>query len=171
MSSLRTRLSGAIAWGMIPLAVWSGLPSTGCLCADGVQRLFCPNLHLGVPRWAGTSPATISGGEGCCLHPGQPVGRPPAECLVRSHAQQGYCGRCGATRPAGSRPCCTPTFTAPATMPASAVLPLAAEQGMDLHTAALDVPHTYPAPVASKTVSLDTGPPVDLAITLCRLVI
>jgi len=45
MRRLRHRFAIAIVWGMLPLALLSGLPQIGCVCAGGEVRLFCEHLQ------------------------------------------------------------------------------------------------------------------------------
>lgn len=95
MNYLRSRLSSYIACAMIPLALWAGMPSVGCICADGQHKLFC--FHTSAEAY-------------CCDHGGQH----DHDCCAEGET-------CCVTTRTGH---CTPVFSSPATKPVVATVTL-----------------------------------------------
>lgn len=149
------RFRAAVIWLMAPLALWSGLPFSACICADGHYELFCA-AHS---RQASASAACCSccpTAKSCCKH---------STCCASS---EGGADRCASN----GNSCCTQVGRVTFVPPASAAAPI-----MDCHALAIILPvadvtaHMTVRTLASRIFALDTGPPLDLVVTLQRFVI
>jgi hypothetical protein len=158
MTFFRTRLSAAVAWAMIPLAGWAGMPNTACVCTNGRLKLFCEHV-------LGAKPAPSRSGcaASCCP---QEDADHEADCCGG-----GFCchGDNSAESGIGAKSCCNPIVGAPSVVSetvsipcsqAPAVLAIVAEVG------ALARP-TFLLHAAE----FDTGPPVDRVIVFRSLLI
>jgi hypothetical protein len=97
MNRCRSQLTALLTWGMIPLAVWSGLPLAACQCPDGGIRLFCAAMHAGIPAEQGPSDChhgphrkccheKIAHHNPCCDHSGDKSGSPCGKCKAIARA-------------------------------------------------------------------------------------
>ena len=145
---MKSRLSGLVSWGLIGLALWMGLPSTACRCANGAVKLFC---H-------GPGPIEPNPGRrgDCCQHTSAKLNSDshhpttPTDC----HYSCKGCSRV-------SNP--------------QAVPPLArSSAGAELaitHHGAIAIAPVHAGITAIHSLALATGPPVDLVISLhCILI-
>lgn len=168
---VRSRFRAIVAWAMVPLAVLSGRPVSGCICADGHYEPVCrAALCAGSNSTAGPRNSTSCCGCSCC---GQTLSdQSPSRCKDRTSC----CQKAGALHPADgrslSKKCCTPVVGIQAVVKAKVeratsnavvhsldvLAPIASVADVQTHGPAWIVPH-------------DTGPPVDLVITLRRLLI
>lgn len=169
MRSSRTRLSAGIAWGMIPLALWAGLPSTACLCANGQLKLICRHLPAGETSHAGgvhhANPASS------CCHSDADLSEP--------HADEAHADCCGAgpgdrdPTPSGSgvasKAGCKPILTAPSAAPKLAKS--ACDRSLVVQ-AVVERQGALTRPLfALDAAELDTGPPLDRVIVFRSLLI
>lgn len=165
MSLLRPRMSAALAWAMIPLAAWTGMPSTACVCSNGQLKLFCGH------RAAHDESDDVHGqGDGCiancCGHHGLADVDHSSDCCGG-----GLCAHGGPSDDpsAGSKACCNPVLTAPSLAPQTTSIPcdqvstavVAIEQ-----LGALVGPSFIPV-----AVEFNTGPPLDRVIVFRALLI
>src|SRR5437867_12259124 len=99
MSFLRSRLSGAVIWSMVLLALWMSFPSTACRCANGGFKLFCDaHRHSAVNGLAGQPPiAKVD----CCQH-GNAVAQ--GDCGDRANRQVSSPGCTPVTNPLAVAP-------------------------------------------------------------------
>jgi len=158
-------LCAVVMWGMIPLALFSGLPATGCVCANGQYKLFCAGA-LG--RFAASSrgpglaeePSDSSVCPQCSGSTNDRLGEAKHSCCTSAKGEGIPCGKCCqlvkqnlATVSAEFAPPVTDAFVV-------AILPPA----LNLSLVVL--------PTISKHVEqIDTGPPVDRVIVLRCLLI
>lgn len=151
-------ISAGATWAMTALTLWMCWPNTACLCADGHVKLFCFGQH-GPPGDPSHGPTTTK--SSCCDHPA----------VADRQANQGDC----CSRPArasaelrgqGCRSLAgeTPTVTSSATTKAPSDSVLAVNVSPLYELPASGIVTAQPTPV-------DTGPPVDLHITLQHLLI
>lgn len=164
MSFFRTRLSAAVAWGMIPLALWAGMPSTACVCANGHLKLFCQHL-LGGKTHHETADHEAGCNSSCC---GADLAEADAasDCCGGGFCCHGaYSGKPGI----GSKTCCQPILTAPSAAPKMVSVPCDQVQVM------VTVVHEIGAIVHPSFVidaaEFDTGPPLDRVIVFRSLLI
>ena len=62
--SLSHHVRSAIAWAMMPAALWSGMQAPECECASGEHRFFCLKMFaVGAPA---ESPARNESKHDCC---------------------------------------------------------------------------------------------------------
>lgn len=171
------RFRAAVVWAMIPLAIWSGQLSAGCICADGHYEPFCrahlcPGRHAGDAEqaqsacsccgcsWCARASSTESsrvcctGDIDCCHRPSsphQPVGI--GQCL------QG-------------KACCTPVVQSQVIPPVVTSSRLAGDHHLPaLCATILDVSCPVIGLLSTRRLETDTGPPLDLVVKLRRLVI
>ena len=153
MKPSRTRIAALMSWGMIPLALWSGLPTTACQCPDGSIKLFCSGVYQAVIQHASANSKTAaevrrSVHKNCCH---AKATRPPSCC---DHPSSGKpCGKCKAIG-----------------RTATTVVELVSPPGFDDQASglyALDLsfaPSAQPVIFSRNVELLDTGPPVDLVL-------
>ena len=156
MLSHRTPLFLGMIWATLLLAVWIGWPNTGCFCADGGFRFFC-DAHKYDPSLARVR-QTTEGQRVCCEH-------------LRLVAH-GDC--CKESNPSGSRvasPGCT-AASKPSLIAAS-ITPKPSSTGhtVNLNTVPVEAGPMPAALAATRRAKIDTGPPVDLVISLHCLLI
>src|SRR5487761_1114743 len=161
MNRIRTQLSAVVVWGMIPLAVFAGLPSTGCLCANGQFKFFCAHRCSSPTR-------EVAGHAGYRAH--EHAAADGSCCVAAVNEHEGDCCQHGATLPGDgmqSRSCCQPVFNAPSLSPVAVSAPddhspcltvCLAETGAIAHPAA-----------APDTAEFDTGPPLDRVVAFRHL--
>lgn len=170
MTFFRTRCSAAIAWGMIPLALWAGLPSTACVCANGQIKLVCRHVAAGHSTASRFSDDHESECHSCCHEMHEAIAESDsdheADCCGRGlccyGAAQGEPG-------IGSKACCKPILAAPSLAPESATVtcdhPPAFVALVD-EIGAIDLPA-----FAQDVAEVDTGPPLDRVIVFRSLLI
>ena len=167
MGLFRSRSSVAVAWGMIPLALWAGLPSTACVCANGKVKLVCRHAHLAASH---ESDEHDHGRHACCCEAIEAV----EDSISR---ETDCCGGASCRRGAaedsqgiGSQACCKPILAAPSVAPKSAAAPCCdqapAVGACVAEIGALDCPAFARVPE-----ELDTGPPLDRVIVFRSLLI
>jgi hypothetical protein len=161
MTFFRTRLSAAIAWAMIPLAAWAGMPSTGCVCANGHLKLFCQHLLREMHAAGGHNTAC---GSDCC------------EAVADQDHDADCCGGgfcCHGPQSAkpgiGSKSCCNPILTAPSVAPQTVTVPC--DQVPAVVTVALEIGAIVHPSFAFDAADVDTGPPLDRVIVFRSLLI
>lgn len=85
----RRHIRGAALAVMLPLTLWSGLPSTGCVCPNGAFMLFChrcvrgelqpEHRHVEQPAHRSCcSAAPADAGEACCTGGGRTAPSSPS---------------------------------------------------------------------------------------------
>lgn len=165
MNPSRTPLWALVVWGMIPLAAFAGMPSTGCLCANGQFKFFCSHQYHSHEAHGGAA------NTGCCSdHPAAAV---DCCCEVTSRTEQhSDCCQHGATPPGDglrSQTCCQPVFNAPSMSPVAVSVPC---DDAPLLTVCLieTIASGHPA-VAPEAGELDTGPPLDRVVAFRHLLI
>jgi hypothetical protein len=97
-------LRAAIAWGLIPLAFWSGVQAPLCQCASGEHHFFCPKL-LGLEtrseRVASAQPGKNSSEKSCCAKRSTPAPAEPSCCATKGKPAENADG----VQTAPARPC------------------------------------------------------------------
>jgi hypothetical protein len=162
MPYFRRRLSDAVAWVMIPLAAWAGMPSTACLCANGHVKLFCQ--HALGEKQAPVHPSPC--GASCCTHETVHSVADDGDCCGG-----GFCCHGGTSEKSGigSKACCQPILSSPSVAPqivsvpcdpAPAIVGIAEQIGALVH----------PAFIAD-LAEINTGPPLDRVIVFRSLLI
>jgi hypothetical protein len=168
-----------VVWGMVPLAVWGGAPSTACICANGRLKLSCSHrcgarhTHE-IGEQHGSLEAAVSCGDHehacCCVHAHDDH---VADC--EGAAAHDCCNPTESGGPPGtgvsSRGCCKPIGSLVATLSSvvKAVAPVEASPAtLD---AATYLFHGDQTTTAHSWRGADTGPPVDLVVTLGRFLI
>lgn len=186
MNVLGKRCSSWVVWGMIPLAVWGGMPSTACVCANGRIKLFCGHRcgadhHHGGPALANSYDGHSNPYEGhrsddgyrqaCCC------GEVRDEQVARSEGAQEY-DCCNSEVVGGlpgqgvsSRGGCTPIGSLVATLPSEVKAPAPVEKSPATPQVATGLFHGGYLTASPSSFDSDTGPPVDLVVTLGRFLI
>ena len=173
MNFFRTRRTAAVAWGMIPLALWAGLPSTACVCANGRLKLVCRHVAGGPAghHAAHLSSAADAGGcHSCCCEGHDAVTEfdsdRDADCCGG-----GVCCYGASSREAGvgSKACCKPILTAPSVAPESTNV--ACDQTPALGDLVEDLEPLARASFSRDVAEVDTGPPLDRVIVFRSLLI
>jgi hypothetical protein len=159
MTFFRTRLSVAVAWAMMPLAIWAGMPSTACVCANGRLKLFCQYvLGAKLPALAATG-CTAD----CC---NGVAADHDADCCGGS-----FCGHGGtsATTAIGAKSCCNPIVGAPIVAPRTVHVPC--DQAPAIVAVVQEIgPLVHPS-FFQDVAEFDTGPPLDRVIVFRSLLI
>ena len=161
MSRFRRRFSAAIAWAMMPLAAWAGMPSTGCVCANGHVKLFCQHSAAN-----GHNEHHSTGESWCC-----------ADEHIADCGHDGDCcgtGDCcrnpeSAASGITSKACCKPILTAPIVVPKVASIPL--DQAPAVLADVQDVGVLVRQAFIADVPEFNTGPPVDRVIVFRSLLI
>lgn len=165
MNRFRTPLSVLVAWLMIALAVVAGMPSTGCLCANGQFKFFCGHQHRVDP--AHGENATV----GCCADHLAAIDCD--RCLAAPAAKHdGDCCKHAASLPGNgvrSRSCCQPVFNAAGISPTKVSAPRDDSSRLGPCLVEADA-SAFPA-VAADIDELDTGPPIDRVVAFRHLLI
>ncbi|HJT35706.1 MAG TPA: hypothetical protein VJ783_27000 [Pirellulales bacterium] len=159
-------MSAVVVWGMIPLAVFVGMPSTGCLCANGQFKLFCGHRNQSAAVLIGSAHA------GCCA--AHHADEADCDCCLAPKAaeHQADCCQHGAGLPGEgmqSRTCCQPVFNPVSMSPVAVSAPcddLLILTVCLIETGAI----AYPA-VAAEVGEFDTGPPLDRVVAYRHLLI
>lgn len=170
MKALRNCTRRSIVWGLIPVAIFAGLPSTACQCADGRIKLVCTHLYQRAIVSEQDACQFAVDEHGCCHSSASCSGEEPATCCANSAAGD-CCDGCAAPGLNGRHSCCTPVFTAPSAKPAVVAAP-----ALERHLGLLPPLPAFRLQRLNAFVHFqrhahDTGPPVDLVITLCCLLI
>ena len=168
-----------IAGVMVPLAVLSGQPVYGCICADGHYELFCQAGRCpGKAKAAAANPGSTAACCGCsCCADAGPKDASHACCKARvaglARAACGHQSGNSSAQHVGNKGCCTPVV-----QQATVATVVAAPQALDdhwlpaLYVTTLDVNVFESAAHAHGAFPPDFGsPPRDLVVTLQRLVI
>ena len=165
MSLFRTQLSAFIVWGMIPLAVYAGLPSTGCLCANGQFKFFCSHRYQSVAvqvlsgRAAGCAEEQISADCSCC------------SAAIGAEHEDDCCQHGGALPGNGiqSQRCCQPVLSAPNL--SWVVVASPSDRSLCLTVCHVETGAIAHSAVAVETIKFDTGPPLDRVVAFRHLLI
>lgn len=172
MSLFRTRWSAAIAWGMIPLAIWAGLPSTACVCANGQLKLVCRHA-AGVRDYSVANQSSADHDDGChssCCETHSDIAEVDLDhdadcCSSGSGCHSAVSGKAGV----GSKACCKPVLTAPS------VASKLASVSYDQAPAVVALVEEIAAPACPSfthdVAEFDTGPPLDRVIVFRSLLI
>ena len=177
MNRLRKQLSSWVVWGMVPLAVWGGTPSTACVCANGRIKLFCSHRCEGGHEHSQPADAESCGThqQACCCGDSCDDHAASSEAALDGDGGHDCCnspgGNCQPGSGISSRGCCTPVRSLTTT--SSQVVKVAAPVELSLAT--------IPAPAclfhgghvrgAHSWRQVNTGPPVDLVVTLGHFLI
>ncbi|HVA49648.1 MAG TPA: hypothetical protein VNH11_25000 [Pirellulales bacterium] len=159
MTFFRTRLSAAVAWVMIPLAAWAGMPSTACLCANGHVKLFCQHLPAKKHSAANQTACAAS----CCAHE---TADAEADCCGG-----GFCCHGGQSDHAGigSKACCKPILSAPSVAPQIVSVPC--DQAPAVVAVVQQVGALVHPSFIVDAAEFDSGPPLDRVIVFRSLLI
>lgn len=176
MQLARSRVSAVIVWGMIPLAILAGTPSTGCFCASGRFMLLCAHGQQVV---AGPHANHDVAGDDCCAgddFAADDLGGGECQlCSTDVHSRgepEGDCCQHGDASPSdgvGSRSCCQPVLnalsmgSAPMSAPADGASAAVAD--------CFEPPAVAHFSIAAYRVDFDTGPPLDRIIVFRHLLI
>jgi hypothetical protein len=154
MGLSRSPLFGSVVWGMVALALWSSVPSMGCLCADGGYRFFCHG-HEASPAATQIDPGTST--RSCCS---QRASAAPRDCCQRSDqtASQFACS------------CCERLATGLTLVWVPKCTRVAPDYTLALDSSTILLPHVAIAAV-SQPAQLVSRPPGDLVISLHILLI
>jgi hypothetical protein len=175
--SIRRRLRAVGVWVMVPLAFSSGVPVSGCICADGHYEPICrADLCQGGQTGETQKPLTAACCGCSCCAPGKSEGS--RHCCTDNNTA--CCrGSANSSRNDSSgngvqgKGCCTPFVQA------QVIPPITASPSLpdDHHSTAigattLDLPRLVVTTNASRRVEMDIGPPPDdLVVSLGRLLI
>lgn len=156
MAFFRTRLSAAVAWAMIPLAAWAGMPSTGCVCANGHLKLFCQH-SLGAKQ-----PTTLGCTAGCGTHEAEQ----DVDCCGGGHCCHGAdLAKSGI----GAKSCCNPILSSPSVAPQTASIP--ADHAPAIVATAPEIGTLVHPSFILDVAEFNTGPPLDRVIVFRSLLI
>jgi hypothetical protein len=167
--TLHRHFSTAVVWAMVPLAVLGGVPTVSCACVNCHCEAACgSNMHgaakscldSGSSRQAGCCSCCCghcSGGPGCCCQ-GKNVAHhaPPAAHQAGTGFEAQHNG------------CRTSVSVVTAIQTTKVVV--SDHQPLTADVLTLNFP-TRPIWSLDRTGEFNTGPPVDLVVTLQRLVI
>lgn len=172
MRTVRKRVRTVMLWAMMPLALVTARPSSGCICADGHYEpvclaQLCPGREGAARNFAAQTAccgcsccqASSRGGAGCC------GGR---SCCQRPTSGDSHSAGDGLS--ARDLGCCHPAPASPVVVAIRALdLDESAQQHLALPAPLVVVPemHVAPAGVAFH----DTGPPLDLVLKQHRFII
>lgn len=151
MHVLHKHTSGIAAWALIPAVLWSALPSTFCVCADGKLMLSCS-------RHGPEAAHETRGANPCCKasRPNQKVVCPDESQRAEGQWTSKNCSRVTNTRSV-------------ATM--SAWSKVRADMGLSLSVHPADLTCHKPDAVVAANSQPSTGPPRDIVISLhCMLI-
>jgi hypothetical protein len=166
---------------MILLALWSGLPATSCLCADGSFKLFCAG-HLvsgqGAPSVLLNANPSAQSNEA----PRHCPACPSKESTSAASADQSLpCATvssdfacCGKEQtPADGSPasCCRLIEPPDVTLTSVVLLPDFTPLGLPCMVEVVSAPRLAAAALARPYDVFETGPPVDRVIVHCSLLI
>jgi hypothetical protein len=151
MHVLRKHISGIAAWALIPAVLWSALPSSVCVCADGKLMLFC-SLH------GPEAGHETRGASPCCKasRENQKVGCPDESQRAERQWTSKSCSRVTNTRSVAT---------------VSAWSKVRADAGLSLSVHPADLSCHKPVAVVAVNSQSSTGPPRDIVISLHCLLI
>ena len=161
MRNARRILRSSTLWGMIPLALWAGLPATGCFCADGSFKPFCTG-HLAVTPGKNFADSNLAAAR--ALRATQP--RCPACAAAMEDPSDDFA-------PLGGSPtaCCQLSESTTVTLTPVLSMPDFAKFGGTVVVPVVIMPRFSVAQFASSHDVSETGPPVDRVIVNCSLLI
>jgi len=162
MLSLGKHLRIKIVSGMILLAIFASLPATSCYCADGHLKLFCAGHYAPsqAPNAPSQAPAGKSEHSSCCKCE-QSTGSADSVsdcCHGNNHGKP--CGKC-----------CQEVSKSLTTTVASVSMPALDSHVFAVLPAEVVVPHAFLSLRNAQLERIESGPPVDLVITLRTLLI
>jgi hypothetical protein len=161
--SLRRRFSGAVLWALIPLAFAGGLPTANCACLDCHCGAKCACGSMGASSAAASEkPAGCC--HCCCGHCSGEAGCCCCCCATKAKSQQ---TGTGFSAPGGTG-CQTTISAVSAIQPHVVVVKDHQPVTSDIAT---PTPSLHLMRAVDLTDAFNTGPPVDLVVTLQRLVI
>lgn len=172
--AIRKRLATVTVWVILPLALWNGRAMGGCICADGHYEPLCRGvLSSGVQDH-------ISAQTGCCGCPCCAIVATREGDAEHCTTAQGCCRQSNtyeannhAGQSIGTQGCCRAVAQAPAT-PTILKSQRADSfgQSLTLIVAVLDSPSLFRTTSVTRHMAANTlPPPMDLVVTLRRLVI
>ncbi|HEV7225528.1 MAG TPA: hypothetical protein VGN42_22675 [Pirellulales bacterium] len=154
---------------MIPLALWAGLPSTACVCANGRLKLVCRHLAGGCGKSHATADHDSVCNSMCCASDAalaEADSDHDVDCcgggLCRHDAAPGGTG-------IGPKACCKPILTAPGIAPQT--VSLSCDQTPAIVAAVEEIGAIVHPALAAETAEFDTGPPLDRVIVYRSLLI
>jgi hypothetical protein len=165
MRSLRKHLHKTVLLGMLPLAAFSGMPATSCFCANGHLKLFCAGHYAASKAHSqncGSPLAHQAKHPSCCgqAHDAGADTDSVADCCQSRHGSSPPCGTC-----------CKQIAKVLTTTVASASMPAVDLQVFAVVPAEVVVSHAFLSLRNAQLERIDTGPPIDLVITLRTLLI
>jgi len=164
---LRGRLRAVVLWAMVPLAVVNSRPVVGCICADGHYEAACPNVHKALKQATDGSCRCLA-----CCRAGAASETAGDCCAAQASSCPSPQGASGGPF-VESKPCCRAVVHAPVLPPLVDSVTLDdVYRSPALDVAAPSSQRVFDAPSIGCRVDNDTGqPPLDLVITLGRLII
>ena len=174
---LRSHVRALIALALIPVALLSGQPVHGCICADGHYEFFCRAGHRASGHQEKEAASATTESCSCCHKPD--AGKTSHDCC---HGATG----CGNTAQQQSQDterqahphlsgkgCCTPVVgSAIERTLTTTVQTDDGHQFVALFAMMPELPHAQMEAHPRRHLLVDTGPPPDdLVVTLRRLVI
>lgn len=173
MSFFRARWSALIAWGMIPLAVWAGLPSTACLCANGGIKLVCTHPGCGGKSHAGHDSQSTCRSH-CCATNGCAANAMIDEVESDEHAD--CCGDADrglneSRTGVHAKACCKPVLAAPGMPPKASSVAYDSAPATVVSAAEIGIPPQTSLHRDRDIVEANTGPPLDRVIVFRSLLI
>jgi hypothetical protein len=168
MKNLLEHLRVVLVWSMLPLAAWSGVPATGCICADGHYKAFCTAgrcrstkehlAHITCTCCAAVEPhddhhSSCQRATECCHKSSDNIERESLGVTARTA-------------------CCTPVMSSANNIPSARVTAPSDDFSMGTIDLALSDVAPLQAGERLRPAWNDTGPPPhDLVVALRRLVI
>jgi hypothetical protein len=185
MRNARRTLRCSTFWGMIPLALLAGLPTTSCFCADGGFKLFCGGHVAGAQTSASDSHVPSSNAQS-----GKVAQHCPA-CPAKDGAADDSAARASETQTAngdlalsdsccstGQPPvsgspteCCRLVESTTGTLTSVVPLPDLNALGFANVVEIVSAPRLVAAALARSFDVFEIGPPVDRVIVHCSLLI
>jgi len=154
----------AVAWAMVPMAMWAGMRVPECQCANGEHRLFCPGalgIHL-TQRVA--HPAAAPASRACCQ---------ANNCSEGRGDEASCCNQPGASDSPSNSPCghCQPVPAASATVTGSVAVP-ALDSAFFVAVVESGLSAFALSPMSARVeMPIETGPPLDRVIVFHCLTI
>ena len=165
MRSFRTRQSAAIIWGMIPLAVWAGLPRTACVCANGQIKLVC--RHVATSHMPDDHE---SDRHSCCVDTHEVAAEADSDHEADCCSSGSCCHGAAQGEPGiGSKACCKPILAVPSLAPESTTV--TCDQALAVVSLVDDIGALYRPAFSRDVAEVDTGPPLDRVILFRSLLI
>lgn len=104
----------AVAWALMPAAVWSGVQAPECECSTGEHRFFCPHMLFGLKNPA-KSDETVATKHSCCHRAAAEADRSKDVAPSASGLHRALTNPCSRCKPV---PSSTPTVTVRVDVPA-----------------------------------------------------